>query len=57
MTAEVCFVAHVVYLFDLAGLYKLGDLIDDSLGGRGIRYLVYLDYILLREGDAIWSAP
>ena len=48
-TAEVCFVAHVVYLFDLAGLYKLGHLIDDGLGGRGIRYLVYLDYILLRK--------
>ena len=44
--AEVCFVAHIVYLFDPAGLYELGNLIDNRLGGRRIGDLVDLNDIL-----------
>ena len=48
-TAEVGLVAHIGHLAQLARLDELGHLVDDSLHGRGVRDLIDLDDVLLRQ--------
>ena len=47
--AEVGLVAHVGHLTQLARLDEFGHLVDDGLDGRGIRDLVDLDDVFLRQ--------
>ena len=60
-TGQICLVPHIVYFFYLAGLDEFRHLVDYGLGGCGIGYLVYLDYILFWEiapaGTYLKAAP
>ena len=47
--AEVGLVAHVGHLTQLARLDEFGHLVDDGLDGRGIRDLIDLDDVFLRQ--------
>lgn len=48
-TAEVGLVAHIGHLAQLARLDKLGHLVNDGLHGRGVRDLIDLNDVLLRQ--------
>ena len=48
-SAQVGLIAHIVDLSDLPALDELGDLVDHGLGSRGIRDLVDLNDVFLRN--------
>ena len=48
-TTEVGLVAHIGHLAQLARLDELGHLVNDGLDGRGIRDLIDLDDVFLRQ--------